>query len=140
MGATPFSLGPAMRGRGMPGTELAVGCLCAASLGTVAVGAASGVEADDGPTLCPFRIATGLPCPFCGLTRSLMALGQGRLDESVALSPLGVLVPLAAVLAGWRAWRAVIRGRAVEWPRPALIAVLSLVAVSWAFQLGKGAL
>ena len=37
-----------------------------------------------GPTICPFRLITGLPCPGCGLTRSWVALAHG--DAAAAFS------------------------------------------------------
>lgn len=49
-----------------------------------------------GPVLCLFRIATGLPCPFCGTTRSIGSLVQGDVSAALAFNPLGVLVLLVA--------------------------------------------
>jgi hypothetical protein len=60
-----------------------------------------------GPVLCPFRFLTGLPCPGCGMTRSVVALLHGDLAASVFYHPLGV-----AVVAG-----------------AAIVAVLALIAV-----------
>jgi len=37
---------------------------------------------------CWFRHLTGLPCPTCGATRSLMMLVQGHLDGAIARNPL----------------------------------------------------
>ena len=92
-----------------------------------------------GPVLCPFRIATGLPCPFCGLTRSLFAAGQGRFALSVELSPLGlVALPLAALLLVVTVV-ALVRRRGVRWPRAVLPAGGALVVSSWVVQLMKGA-
>jgi hypothetical protein len=44
---------------------------------------------------CPFRLATGIDCPFCGLGRSFVALARGRLVESLAWHPGGPLLALA---------------------------------------------
>ena len=46
----------------------------------------------NGPILCTFRLITGLPCPFCGTTRGLALVSQGRIIDSVHLNPLAVLV------------------------------------------------
>ena len=46
-------------------------------------------SADDGPILCPFRLATGLPCPGCGLTRSWIALAHGDVRGSLGEHPFG---------------------------------------------------
>jgi Protein of unknown function (DUF2752) len=55
-------------------------------------------KVDNIPVLCPFRRATGLPCPTCGLTRSWVALLHGRVRASVGLHPLGAPTAAAAML------------------------------------------
>lgn len=41
------------------------------------------------PSICLFYHLTGLPCPGCGLTRSFVCLGHGRLLEALHWHPLG---------------------------------------------------
>lgn len=47
---------------------------------------------ESGPVLSPFRLATGLPDPGCGMTRSLVALAHGDLMDSLYFHPLGIMV------------------------------------------------
>jgi hypothetical protein len=49
------------------------------------------------PVVCPFRRATGLPCPACGLTRSWQAAAHLDLGDSLAYHPLGGATLLGAV-------------------------------------------
>lgn len=42
-----------------------------------------------GHGLCPSRELLGLPCPGCGLTRSILLLLGGRFEESWRLQPFG---------------------------------------------------
>jgi hypothetical protein len=42
--------------------------------------------------ICLFLTATGVPCPFCGLTRSLLSLSQGELLKSFWYHPLGPVI------------------------------------------------
>jgi hypothetical protein len=42
------------------------------------------------PILCPFRSATGLLCPGCGFTRSIVHLAHGDLKASWRQHALGV--------------------------------------------------
>ena len=42
-----------------------------------------------GPSLCLFRNVTGLPCPFCGSTRSVGHILQGELSAALQSNPLG---------------------------------------------------
>lgn len=51
-----------------------------------------------GPTLCPFRLATGRPCPTCGMTRSWSSFAHLRLRDSLSFHPLG---PLTFIGASW---------------------------------------
>jgi uncharacterized protein DUF2752 len=113
-----------------------------AALGAVAAGAAAGAAgahaAEDAPTLCPCRLALGVPCPFCGLTHSLLAVGHGDLGQALALNPLGWVVPLVAVGLLLALTRSVRSGVPIAWPRPLLATGTALVAISWIVQLEKG--
>ena len=51
------------------------------------------------PFACPLRALTGIPCPFCGMTRACVAAVHGHLATSLAFNPAGVLVVIAAVVA-----------------------------------------
>ena len=42
-----------------------------------------------GPSLCLFRNVTGLPCPFCGSTRSVGHILQGEFSAALYSNPLG---------------------------------------------------
>jgi hypothetical protein len=46
---------------------------------------------------CLFRLLTGIPCPGCGMTRSLMALWRGDLLTSFRYHPLGPPLFLACL-------------------------------------------
>ena len=40
---------------------------------------------------CVFKAAFGVPCPLCGVTRSLALLAQGRWADSLSMNPLGLM-------------------------------------------------
>jgi hypothetical protein len=50
------------------------------------------------PVPCPFKLLTGLSCPFCGGSRMIGALLHGDLDAAVHLNAFALLVlgPLLA--------------------------------------------
>jgi hypothetical protein len=79
--------------------------------------------------LCPLRRVTGVPCPFCGATRSVGAAVQGDLGASLALNPVGLMIIVAtvALLIAWR------------WRRIAIPAwtVVGFFALLWSYQLFK---
>lgn len=90
---------------------------------------------------CPLKAITGIPCATCGLTRCVLALGQGRWGEAFHWHPAAatglVLLPLAAA---WDLTRA-LRGRPYP-PLPQgrgwrLLAAALLLAV-WALQVARG--
>jgi hypothetical protein len=76
---------------------------------------------------CPLRTLTGVPCPFCGLTTSVRALGGGHLGASFRAAPLGLLVVGFALVA----LTGRIPGR-LRLPVPALAVA---VAGEWIFEL-----
>jgi hypothetical protein len=51
------------------------------------------------PSLCVFHRLTGLPCPGCGFTRSLVCCLHGRFDLAIIYHPLGPI--LFAALVWW---------------------------------------
>jgi hypothetical protein len=50
------------------------------------------------PTICWFRLTTGIPCPGCGLTRAVALLMHGRLGASFAMHPFGIAAVGLALL------------------------------------------
>jgi hypothetical protein len=59
------------------------------------------------PSVCPLRTTTGIPCPFCGMTRAVVAAVHGHLGASLRYNPAGILLVVVALamLLGWRAQR-----------------------------------
>ena len=53
-------------------------------------------DGNKGPVLCIFRLATGIPCPFCGLTRAELSLFDFHflhaLRENVLVVPFTVFI------------------------------------------------
>ncbi len=47
---------------------------------------------------CVFRRVTGLPCPTCGSTRSIVFLAQGDITSAFFMNPLVGACAIAAVL------------------------------------------
>ncbi|MGH8915709.1 MAG: DUF2752 domain-containing protein [Acidimicrobiia bacterium] len=83
---------------------------------------------DNGPTLCPFALCTGMACPGCGMTRAASYLVRGDLTVALRYHPL---VPLIAALSvgGW-VWYLLRRaGRVAAIPTRALNLILIAVAV-----------
>lgn len=57
------------------------------------------------PSLCIFKNTTGLPCPGCGLTRSVVYAAHGLWHQAFTYHPFG---PLFLVGLGWGLAAAVI--------------------------------
>jgi len=49
------------------------------------------------PGVCPLRTTTGIPCPFCGMTRAVVAAVHGNFADSLRFNPLGIAILLAAI-------------------------------------------
>ncbi|HWL66184.1 MAG TPA: DUF2752 domain-containing protein [Actinomycetota bacterium] len=48
--------------------------------------------------VCPLRATTGIPCPLCGMTTSVVATGRGRFSDALAANPGGLVAVAAAVI------------------------------------------
>lgn len=98
---------------------------------------------DDGPTVCPFALTTGMACPGCGLTRAAGYLVRGDIASALTYHPLVILIGIQAV-AGW-VWFA-LRQQGTVKPISNRISTaiavgtaVSLIAV-WLLRLGLGTL
>jgi hypothetical protein len=79
------------------------------------IGLLAVLPSEDGPTVCPFALCTGMACPGCGMTRAASHLIRGDLTTALGYHPL---VPLIAILSagGW-VWYLLSRsGRARQLP------------------------
>lgn len=95
------------------------------------------------PTICLFRLTTGLDCPACGLTRAFRAMG--RLDASAAFryNPLGPLIFLVVAFAWMFALGRVCTGGALclplwvsRWQIPLLWGGLTLFLLVGVVRIG----
>ncbi len=50
------------------------------------------------PHFCIIKKATGLPCPGCGIIRSISYLSEYRFIDSLRINPNGILILLGLVL------------------------------------------
>ena len=96
-----------------------------------------GVDTNGGRILCPFRLATGLDCPFCGGTRATHTFLNGDIarafDHNVLVAALVPVVLLIGLLLLWRgvtgwSWRVPMPSRSV-W-----IALGIVAAIFWVLR------
>lgn len=98
---------------------------------------------DDGPTICPVALLTGVACPGCGMSRAIAWMFRGDLERSVGYHPLAPLVVgIGMVALVWALGR---RLRGWNRPRTALIngALLvfgALLLAVWLTRLASGTL
>ena len=116
------------------------------ALTLVGIGAAllAGRAVDLHAPACPFRAATGVPCPGCGMTRLADAVAHGRVADAVTADVAGVAILVSlVVLAGAYLVRVVVqKADPPAWMRSPLLVVglVALVAVHWATTIVTGGL
>jgi len=90
---------------------------------------------------CIFHAVTGLPCPFCGGTRSFVAMAHGHVGIAMYLYPLGPLLFLGVIAAVLYCAFAIASGRRMHlnlsWRqrRNLIFAGLVLLALNWTAKL-----
>jgi hypothetical protein len=99
-------------------------------VGAVGSPGLQGAVIADGPG-CPFKTATGMDCPFCGMTRATIALGRGDVHAALGFHPLAplVLVGMLGLMALIVAGRGdvAMRGRRVY-------VILGVIAAVWVLR------
>lgn len=88
--------------------------------------------------LCPWAIATGTPCPGCGLTRATLEWCKGHFATAYHLHPLVfVATPAAAVTMGLAVWSYLKVGKAryspavMRWLLPPLKVLYVVMLAVW---------
>jgi len=71
--------------------SLALACVAILALGQVSS------QFEIPVPLCPLKHITGIPCPTCGGTRALRALGHGAVVAALRWNPLVTIAALAAI-------------------------------------------
>lgn len=56
-----------------------------------------GAENENHFTPCLFKNITGIPCPSCGITRSLILLSHGDFGGALYLNPLAIVAAIALI-------------------------------------------
>lgn len=125
---------------------LSAGVVTAASFLLAPTGATGGVRLPGDvflPPTCPMRFLTGVPCPFCGLTRGFVNTAHGHLADAFTVHPLSpLLFGLTVLLLLWAVYR-LLGGRGAiptRWLRhPALVGVVvAAFAGAWVWRLANG--
>ncbi len=98
---------------------------------------------------CIFRIVTGIPCPACGSTHSMLSLMQGDIADALYWNPIGMILSVSMIvfpvwiLADWmisgnsfyrfyKGFEELFRKRWI------LIPALLLIAADWIWNIVKG--
>ena len=78
---------------------------------------------------CPLRTLTGVPCPFCGMTRGVTAAVHGEVGRALFLNPASILAVVTAVVLvlAWRTKRFTIP----------LWVITLVLALMWSWQMFK---
>ncbi len=100
-------------------------------------------------TVCMIKNVTGVPCPSCGSTRSVMSLAEGHFAEATRQNPLGIVIALLMVaLPIWIVGDVVRKSSSLFrfynsfeiWFRQPKVAVTAgaLLLINWIWSISKG--
>ena len=104
-------------------------------------------ESDFG--VCLFKQVTGIPCPSCGSTRSVLALLRGDFAGALFWNPFGILIILILIISPvWMIYDIVLRkeslyifyNRSEQFFKRKWIAIpaITLVLLNWIWNIYKG--
>lgn len=107
-------------------------------------------HSSDAGTLCLFKATTGVPCPSCGVTRSVLLLLQGNVSEAIWTNPLGILAGVLLILIPIWIGVDLFRNRTslltfytrseeiIRAKKFIYIPLIVLVALNWIWNISKG--
>ncbi|NDI99164.1 DUF2752 domain-containing protein [Flavobacterium sp. LaA7.5] len=99
--------------------------------------------------VCFFKNITGIPCPSCGNTRSVLTLMKGNIKDAVLINPLGLIV--AAILLVFPFWllydlaykkdtlyKSFLRFEKTVKNKHIAVILIVLVIINWIWNIQKG--
>jgi hypothetical protein len=99
--------------------------------------------------VCLFKAVSGLPCPSCGSTRSVLCLLHGEWSHAWMINPLGyILFAALLIIPSWIIWDWVRRSNTFYTSymkmesmlkRPsAFIPFICIITINWIWNIAKG--
>jgi len=94
---------------------------------------------------CAFKTITGLPCPTCGVTRTIIALSRGDVDRAMFMNPLAAILCAGGVL--YLLYAAVVLALRLPRFRPTVsaagarrvrIGAIAVIATNWIWLIATG--
>lgn len=104
---------------------------------------------DNNFTPCIFKNVTGIACPSCGSTRSVLLLSHGNFTDALLLNPLGVFMAAIMLIAPfWLLYDVTLKKDTlytsykkfekivqIKW---VAITLIILILINWAWNIQKG--
>jgi hypothetical protein len=100
-------------------------------------------------TPCPIKNATGIACPACGSTRSVLSLSHGDIAGAILLNPIGLIIA-AIMLTGpfWLLYDLILKKdtlyksykkaeKTIE-KKWVAVTLIILILINWAWNIQKG--
>ncbi len=88
------------------------------------------------PTICPYKLTTGLPCGGCGMTRAFVAFARGQWRVGLGFNPLAPMVAVGMI--GWFGAAVRTRWTGKQTPSPPPWLWLAAFAAFILLQIGRG--
>jgi hypothetical protein len=94
---------------------------------------------------CTFKVLTGLPCPTCGVTRTVIALSRFDIGRALYMNPLAAVTCVAGLV--YLLYAATVLALRLPRLRPtvsdvdarrARILVVATLAINWIWLIGTG--
>jgi hypothetical protein len=94
---------------------------------------------------CGFKAITGLPCPTCGLTRTIIALSRGNVERAAFMNPLATILCFAGL--AYLVYAAIVLALRLPRFRPTLstagarrvrIAAIATITINWLWLIATG--
>ncbi len=106
-------------------------------------------EHHDGFHFCLFKNLTGMPCPSCGITRSIIQFYNGHFETAILINPLGLIATIMLVITPLWIIHDVVRGSssmAVYYRRTEQVLqkqkihlpIIFLLVLNWYWNIEKG--